>query len=273
MPPAEVHTLPGLTVTVLAPDVSGLERLLEHWPEVVEEGSSGTEPGDLPGDALGDDDDFPLDSLDELLRTRYRRDPSAANGSSIAVLLTADDGARVLLGADAPAEPLVAALQPLTANLGRVPVDLCKLPHHGSAGNVSPALLAALDCRQWLVSTNGGPRGRYPSPVAASPGSSPARTARPSGSTTARPSPTGSAARRSSWRGLRRPSTRRRRRTGSPWRWGRADGCSGCRRSRDRRISTRQVTPHPHVRTLMSAPVTGGAWSGQERRRLPRRDR
>jgi len=114
--PAEVHTLPGLTVTVLAPDVSGLERLLEHWPEVVEEGSSGTEPGDLPGDALGDDDDFPLDSLDELLRTRYRRDPSAANGSSIAVLLTADDGARVLLGADAPAEPLVAALQPLTAN-------------------------------------------------------------------------------------------------------------------------------------------------------------
>jgi len=31
---------------------------------------------------------------------------------------------------------------------------------------VSPTLLAALDCRQWLVSTNGGPRGRYPSPVA-----------------------------------------------------------------------------------------------------------
>lgn len=164
--PADVDALPGLTVTVLAPDRPGLERLRAHWPEVVEEGRSGTDAGDLPGDALGDDDDFPVDSLDTLLGARYRRDPSAANGSSIAVLLTADDGTRVLLGADAPAEPLVAALRPLAPESGRVPVDLCKLPHHGSAGNVSPALLAALDCRQWLLSTDGGPRGKHPSPVA-----------------------------------------------------------------------------------------------------------
>jgi beta-lactamase superfamily II metal-dependent hydrolase len=164
--PAVVDTLPGLTVTVLAPDPGGLKRLLEHWPEVVEEGRSGEEADDLPRDALGGDDDFPLDSLDELLGARYRRDPSPANGSSIAVLLTDDEGTRVLLGADAPAEPLVAALQQLATAAGRVTVDLCKLPHHGSAGNVSPALLGALDCRQWLVSTNGGPRGRHPSPVA-----------------------------------------------------------------------------------------------------------
>ena len=32
--PAVVDTLPGLTVTVLAPDPGGLKRLLEHWPEV-----------------------------------------------------------------------------------------------------------------------------------------------------------------------------------------------------------------------------------------------
>jgi hypothetical protein len=41
-------------------------------------------------------------------------------------------------------------------------VDLCKVPHHGSAHNVSPALIQALDCRHWLISTN-GERFRHPS--------------------------------------------------------------------------------------------------------------
>ena len=34
-------------------------------------------------------------------------------------------------------------------------LDACKLPHHGSKGNVTRALVDALDCPLWMVSTNG----------------------------------------------------------------------------------------------------------------------
>jgi hypothetical protein len=83
------------------PDRRRLIRLAQECPEVVRASlpSSSTE---LPEDALGDETvDFPLDSLDDLLSTRYRLDPSPTSGSSIALLLTDDDGARVLLEADA----------------------------------------------------------------------------------------------------------------------------------------------------------------------------
>ena len=40
-------------------------------------------------------------------------------------------------------------------------VDLCKVPHHASAYNVNRALVAALDCRHWLISTSGA-RHRHP---------------------------------------------------------------------------------------------------------------
>jgi hypothetical protein len=37
----------------------------------------------------------------------------------------------------------------------RVRIDLCKLPHHGSRGNVTNALIESIACRDYLVSTDG----------------------------------------------------------------------------------------------------------------------
>jgi hypothetical protein len=270
--PAEVHTLPGLTVTVLAPDVSGLERLLEHWPEVVEEGSSGTEPGDLPGDALGDDDDFPLDSLDELLRTRYRRDPSAANGSSIAVLLTADDGARVLLGADAPAEPLVAALQPLTANFGpgaRRPVQ-APAPRQrgkrepGAAGGARlPPVVGVHQRRAARQIPEPGrrrpdPRPRGPPDPLVQPPHAHHRPVRP---------PVGPAGVDCEGR-LPAAGGERDRPGGGAGRTGAAGVAGAVTDVSAPAAHTSPSCPHPHVR-----PGDGRSLDGQERRRLPRRDR
>src|SRR4029450_3475520 len=39
--------------------------------------------------------------------------------------------------------------------LDRLPVDALKVSHHGSHGNTSPALLELVDCRKYLISTNG----------------------------------------------------------------------------------------------------------------------
>jgi hypothetical protein len=140
--------LPGLTVTLLSPGRPQLAVLLMKWPEVV----AAARP-DHPADVLGGEepDERPLATLAGL---PFTADTSEANGSSIAMLLRHEDGARVLLAADAHADVLVAGLRRIEPD-GPVPVDLCTLPHHGSARNVGPALLDALSCRNWLVSSSG----------------------------------------------------------------------------------------------------------------------
>jgi hypothetical protein len=146
-----VVELPGLRLTLLSPDVSGLRRLARDWPAVVRDFEADASPTG-PADLLGVRDlGVPLA---ELAGAGYSRDSSAANGSSIAFIVEHSGGARVLLGADAHGEVLAAGLRALRPG-GSYPVDLCKAPHHGSRGNVSPGLLSVLDCRHWLISTDG----------------------------------------------------------------------------------------------------------------------
>ncbi len=63
----------------------------------------------------------------------------------------------MLFGADAHAPVLTAGLKRYAAELGepRVRFDLVKLSHHGSNANISTKLLELIDCKKWLVSTNG----------------------------------------------------------------------------------------------------------------------
>ena len=151
--------LPGLTVTVLAPGHEELAALLVTWPESREEP---VEPEELPPDAMGDDAATPLD---QLATTPLTPDDSPSNGSSIALLLQHDDGTRVLLAADVHADVLAAGLRRVDGG-DPVHVDLATVPHHGSARNTSSEMLAALDCRHWLVSTNGRGGHGHPSRTA-----------------------------------------------------------------------------------------------------------
>jgi beta-lactamase superfamily II metal-dependent hydrolase len=47
----------------------------------------------------------------------------------------------------------------------RVPVDVVKVPHHGSRNNVGPDLLAAITAERYVFSIDGGIYG-HPDPVA-----------------------------------------------------------------------------------------------------------
>ena len=151
-------TLPGLTLTLLSPTWRTLRDLARKWPSVVAEAERSTA---APPDLLGSEQTGPLH---ELARAPYVPDGSEANGSSIAFLAEHEDGGRLLLGADAHAEVLVEGLDRLH-NGRRVPVDLCKAPHHGSDHNLSLRLIRALDCEHWLFSTNGARHG-HPSRTA-----------------------------------------------------------------------------------------------------------
>lgn len=151
-----VHQLPGgLKLTVLSPTVSGLSTLAEAWdrelarrdgpPTATDDGTAGVVRG---GDALG--------SLEALADTPFDSDTAAPNGSSIA-LLAEFAGKSILLAADAHAPVLEASIRRLlaTRKKSRLKVSAFKVSHHASRSNVSRELVELLDCRHYLVSTNG----------------------------------------------------------------------------------------------------------------------
>jgi hypothetical protein len=156
----------GLTITVLAPVQERLTDLAPDWRDaVVEALEKGTLTEASPGlESLGPSTPPTLEGLvdlEMLSEDPFKVDGSKANAASIALLLE-HDGKRAVLTGDSIASELVGGLALLRHRLGdsdgdgdRVPVDLVKLPHHGSRNNVSRELVRALDCPQWVFSSDG----------------------------------------------------------------------------------------------------------------------
>ena len=143
----------GATLTMVSPEPASLDRLAREWEAAV--GEAGFVPGDEQASLA-------------LLQKRkamqpkargkglYGGDNSVANASSIAFLLE-HDGRSCLFTGDAYADVLVRGLDRLRRQrqVDRLPIDVIKLPHHGSAANVNAELFRMVDCRRFLVSTNG----------------------------------------------------------------------------------------------------------------------
>lgn len=151
----------GVTLTVLGPPAERLAALEPQWRKELaaalarrDAEAPGTGELESFGRARPVRPDLPdLAALRALARNARGADTSKPNGSSIALLLEYR-GSRVLLGADAYAGDLLAALHRIGGG-ERVRLDAFKLPHHGSRENVTPALVAAVDCPRFLFSTDG----------------------------------------------------------------------------------------------------------------------
>jgi beta-lactamase superfamily II metal-dependent hydrolase len=145
-------------LTLLSPGAAQLKRLRARWSSAIRDFSPGDSDEALR--RLKARRDYRPPELPPVFGTRtHGSDRSVANGSSIAFLLE-HDGASCLFAGDAFPRVLSASLLRLAEERnpgrgGRIAVDVVKLPHHGSMGNVNEQLLAAVDCRRWLVSTNG----------------------------------------------------------------------------------------------------------------------
>jgi CHAT domain/Metallo-beta-lactamase superfamily len=154
--PLAEHELPGgLRLTLLSPTTVQLGKLAPVWAREMRR--AGLEPGTrvdyskfLKGTPSTSTD------VDTLADSPFRPDAAPANGSSIA-LLAEFAGASVLLGGDAHAPVLAESIRRLLASRGvpRLALDAFKLPHHGSQNNLSRELVELVDCRRYLVSTNG----------------------------------------------------------------------------------------------------------------------
>jgi prepilin-type processing-associated H-X9-DG protein len=155
----EIRLEGGLTITLLNPTLDHLEGLKEVW--VRELRLANLDPGfglKEPIDDEEDDEDEAfgvvcLPNVAKLAASDYTDDKSKANLSSIALI--AEYGkTRVLLAGDAPAGPVLAALDRLSP-AAQLEVDLFKISHHGSKHTTSRDLVEKVLCPLYVISTNG----------------------------------------------------------------------------------------------------------------------
>jgi hypothetical protein len=150
----------GMKITLLSPTWTELERMKSFWEEELEDMEPNdpaaalalfSERSDLQPDVLGT-----LVDVEELLEHEYESDSKEPNGSSIA-FLAEYDGHAVLFAGDAHPTVLERSVARLLHDRGepRLRLDAFKVSHHGSKNNTSVALLDLLDCRRYLISTNG----------------------------------------------------------------------------------------------------------------------
>lgn len=157
----------GMVLTLLSPSWTTLADMQERWIDDLK--GTGIEPGDwqtaltilgthrpsLPDVLSGEDVEWPPD-VEHLAEEDFDPDGSEPNGSSIA-FLAEFDGRAVLFAGDAHAPLLARNVRRLLAARGqeRLKLDAFKMSHHCSARNNSQELLELLDCKRYLVSTNG----------------------------------------------------------------------------------------------------------------------
>lgn len=153
----------GMKLTLLSPTPAKLDRMVKKWkqdlgPEVTPGNleaawaSLAKRQAYLPGQGLLGT----TPELDKILQRQLKVDGAAANGSSIAFLAEYAGKSCLFLG-DAHRDVISASIKRLLKQRGQKVLrsDAVKVAHHGSAGNISDALLALIDCPRFLISTNG----------------------------------------------------------------------------------------------------------------------
>jgi beta-lactamase superfamily II metal-dependent hydrolase/tetratricopeptide (TPR) repeat protein len=136
-----------LTLVLLSPTPEKLTALRSEWEKTLAEAKK-KEAERAAEESAG--------TVTRGGRIVFGGDTSKANGSSIAMIVEHQDE-RWLLAGDAHADVLLSGLQRYGREVDEHPVRLdgFKLPHHGSARNITQDLLAAIKCERFLVSTNG----------------------------------------------------------------------------------------------------------------------
>ncbi|MGB5466825.1 MAG: MBL fold metallo-hydrolase [Sedimenticolaceae bacterium] len=152
----------GLNLTLMSPTIPMLATLRKDWeqscedinitPDELEEARKEGRFETLDASRPGAAPEPKRPDIEQLLRERFEEDNSAANGSSIAFLLEYKT-LRILLAGDAHPSTLVETIRRLGE--GKLALDACKLPHHGSRGSVSADLIKHLDCNAYIFSSNG----------------------------------------------------------------------------------------------------------------------
>lgn len=139
----------GVTITILSPNYEQLKLLNNRWETEMNRKVKMSK----------EHDDFDI-SISELVTRKFNEDKSIPNGSSIALLLEADNKSALLLG-DSHPSVISNSLEKLTlaSEENKLKIDLVKVSHHASKGNTSPKLLSLIECNKFVISTDGSQHG------------------------------------------------------------------------------------------------------------------
>ena len=152
--PLPTFTFGPAKVTVLSPEPAQLANLLPVWNnEVRAAGLVAAAKARTPTPPPLGWQAFGAINVAALAGKSVAPDTAKANGSSIA-LLVKFKRRRLLLGADAHPDVLLRGIRRISPN-APLKVDVWKLAHHGSAANLTPALLAAVKAKTIVFSSNG----------------------------------------------------------------------------------------------------------------------
>lgn len=142
----------GMTLTLLSPDRRKLLALIPQWEKECEDAGiiagKGASPTAPPGV-----EEFGAIDVETLASTPFAPDVTKPNGSSIAFLLQYGKR-KAILAADAHVDRLVESVKALGKGK-RLKVDLLKVSHHGSEGNIAREFLDCIECPVYLISTSG----------------------------------------------------------------------------------------------------------------------
>ena len=140
----EVITEGPFKFTILSPTDKNLRKLHRIWPDER-----------FSADTAGERNDY-HQSISELLESdTFSEDRSPANGSSIAFILEVEQKKILFLG-DSYACTIVESLEKLGhTKENKLAVDYVKLSHHGSHSNTSVEMLDLIECRGYLITTDG----------------------------------------------------------------------------------------------------------------------
>lgn len=132
-------------ITILSPRDIEVKKLNKRWE--IEQSEKRK--------ASSSDDDYKK-SIKELLKDdKYIKDQSIVNRSSISFLL--EYGIfKILMLADSRSDIITKSLNRLGYNKeNKLVLDYVKLPHHGSKNNLYYDLLDIIDCKKYIISTDG----------------------------------------------------------------------------------------------------------------------
>jgi beta-lactamase superfamily II metal-dependent hydrolase len=149
-----VKQVGAATVTVLGPRPAELAALLPVWTqEIKAAGLKNKVAAAKPKQIRPGWQSFGVTNVNKLANEAVTTDTAPANGSSISTIVEFQD-VRLLLGADAHPDTLLDGIKRLSPQ-SPLKVSVWKLPHHGSAANVTDDLLAAVDAKTVVFSSNG----------------------------------------------------------------------------------------------------------------------
>ena len=139
----DYYNCSGAIIKVLSPNLSALKEINEKWEYEVNKET------DMA--AIFDYDV----SIESLLNNRFIQDTSVPNKSSIGFIFEYDDNCLLFLG-DANPRVIIESLIALGYSTeNKLKVDIVKVSHHGSKFNTCDELLNLIECKEFIISTNG----------------------------------------------------------------------------------------------------------------------